>query len=109
MFLFSLNNLSLTSLHTHDFFHSLIKEYRVCAVYHVAMKQPSGSFLVVNICTADVRLTSDRIVTVFLVLVELSSSISGSHAAIYVVKNMYLKYVLTSVSKRICNLVGVYL
>ena len=59
------------------------------AVYRVALKQCRGSSLVVTHCTADVPLTSDRPFTLGLVLVELSISISGSHAATYVV-NAYV-------------------
>ena len=62
------------------------------AVYRVALKQPSGSSLVVNHCTADIRVTSDRTVTLVLVQVELSTSISGSHAATYLV-NTYVSQI----------------
>ena len=55
------------------------------AVYRVALIQSRGSSLVVTHRTADVRLTSDRSVTLGLVSVELSTSISGIHAATYVV------------------------
>ena len=63
---------------------SLLKsgEYET-AVYRVALKQPSSSSLVVNYCTADVGVTLDRKVTLFLFPVELSTSISGSHSATY--------------------------
>ena len=59
------------------------------AVYRVALKQPRVSYLVVTHFTADVRLMSDRPVTLGLVPVELSTSISVSHAATYVV-NAYI-------------------
>ena len=59
------------------------------AVYRVALKQPSGSSLFVTHLTAYVLLTSDRPVTLGLVPVELSTSISVSHAATYVV-NAYV-------------------
>ena len=49
------------------------------------MKQPSGSSLVVNHCTADAQVMSDRPVTLDIVPFELSTSISGSHAATYIV------------------------
>ena len=54
-------------------------------VYRVALIKPRGSSLVVTHCTEDVRVTLDRPVTLGLVTVELSTSISGSHAATYVV------------------------
>ena len=56
------------------------------AVYRVALMQPRGISLVVSHRTADVQETLDRSVTLGLVLVELSTSISGSHATTYVVK-----------------------
>ena len=62
------------------------------AVYSVALKQPRGSSLVVTHCTAYVRLTLDITVMLGLVPVELSTSISGSHAATYVV-NTYLSQI----------------
>ena len=55
------------------------------AVYRVSLIQSRGSSLVVTYCTTDVRVTSDRPATLGLVSVELSTSISGSHAATYVV------------------------
>ena len=79
------------------------------AVYRVALKQPRGSYLVVTDRTAEVRLTLDIPVTLGLVPVEISTSISSSHAATYVVMHMYFKYVFTYVSKRIHNLVCVHL
>ena len=59
------------------------------AVYRVSLKQPSGSSLVVNHCTANVRVTSDRTFTLGIVPFEVSTSISGSHAATYIV-NVYV-------------------
>ena len=59
------------------------------AVYHVALIQSRGSSLVVTNRTADVRVTLDRPVTLGLAPVELSTSISGSHVATYVV-NIYV-------------------
>ena len=56
------------------------------AVYRVAFIQPRGSSLVVTHHTADVRVTSDIPGTLGLVPVELSTSISVSHANTYVVK-----------------------
>ena len=44
-------------------------------IYRVALKQPRGSYLVINNFTRDVRLTSDRTVTQVIVPVELSTSI----------------------------------
>ena len=61
-------------------------------VYRVALKQPSGSCLVVNHHTVDVQVTSDRTVTLVLVPVELSTNIYGSHAAKYVV-NAYVSQI----------------
>ena len=61
----------------------------VTEVYRVALKQPSGSSLVVNYRTEDVRVTLDRTVTLVLVPVELSTSIYFSHAATYIV-NAYV-------------------
>ena len=55
------------------------------AVYPVALIQSRGSLLVITPRTADVRVMSDRPVTQTLVPVELSTSISSSHAAMYVV------------------------
>ena len=63
----------------------------VSAVYHEALNQPSGSSLVGNHLTADVQVTSDRTVTLVLVPVELSTSISGSHTATYVVNTYILQ------------------
>ena len=54
------------------------------AVYRVALIQYRGSSLVVTQLMADVQVTLDRLVTLGLVEVELSSSISGSHDATYV-------------------------
>ena len=59
------------------------------AVYHVALKKPSGISLVVNHCTTDVQVTSGRTATLVLFPVEFSTSISGSHTATYVV-NAYV-------------------
>ena len=59
------------------------------AVYRVALIQPRGSSLVVTHCTENIRVTLDREVTLGLVPVELSTSISGTHAAMYVV-NAYV-------------------
>ena len=62
---------------------------RGSAVYRVALIQPRGSSLVVTHHTADIRVMLYRPVTLGLVPVELSTSISGIHAATYVV-NTYL-------------------
>ena len=51
------------------------------AVYPVALIQSRGISIVVTHRTEDIRVTSDRPVTLGLVPVELSTSISGSHAA----------------------------
>ena len=59
------------------------------AVYRVALIQPRGSYLVVTHRTVDVRITSDRQVTLGLVPVELSTSISVSNDATYIV-NAYI-------------------
>ena len=59
--------------------------YNDTAVYRVALIQPRGRSLVVTHRTADVQVTPDIPVTIGLVPVENSSSISGSHAAMYVV------------------------
>ena len=59
------------------------------AVYRVALKQPSGIYLAVNHCTADVGVTLEITVTLVLVPVELSTSISGIHTATYLV-NVYV-------------------
>ena len=69
------------------------------AVYHVALKQTIGISLVVNHCTADVRVTLDRIVTLVLVPVELSTSIYGSHTATYVV-NAYVPQICVYVHSK---------
>ena len=58
-------------------------------VYRVALIQPRGSSLVVTHRTAGIQVTSDRPVMLCLVPVELSTSISGSHATTYVV-NAYV-------------------
>ena len=55
------------------------------ALYHVALIKSRGSSLVVTHRTADIRVISDRPVTLGPVPVELSTSISGIHAATYVV------------------------
>ena len=55
------------------------------AVYRVSLIQSRGSSLVVTHHMADVRVTSDRPVTRGLVPVEISTSISDSHAAMYAV------------------------
>ena len=57
---------------------------RASAVYRVALIQYRGSSLVVTQLMADVQVTLDRLVTLGLVEVEISSSISGSHDATYV-------------------------
>ena len=62
------------------------------AVYRVALKQTKGSCLVVNHRTADVKVTSNRTVTLVLVPVELSTSISGNHVTRYVV-NAYVSQI----------------
>ena len=56
------------------------------AVYSVALKQPVGSSLVVTHRTADIRVPLNRPVTLGIVPVELSTSISVSHAATYLLK-----------------------
>ena len=61
------------------------KYRRLCSLYRVALIQSRGSSLVVTCCTSDVRLTSDRPVTLGLVPVELSTSIYSTHSATYVV------------------------
>ena len=61
----------------------------VSVLYCIALKQPRNISLVVTHCTVDVRVTSDRPVSLGLVPVELSNSISGIHAATYVV-NSYI-------------------
>ena len=58
---------------------------RVSAVYRVALIQSTGISLVVTHHTAEVQVISDRPVTLSLVPVELSTSMSGSHAARYIV------------------------
>ena len=63
--------------------------YHNNAVYHIALKQPIGIYLVVNHHTADVQVVSDRPLTLGLVPVELSTSISGSHPPTHVV-NAYV-------------------
>ena len=55
------------------------------AVYHVALIQHIGSSLVVTHCMVYVRVILDRPVALGLVPVEISTSISGSHADMYVV------------------------
>ena len=55
------------------------------AVYRVSLIQPRGSSLVVAHHTVDVQVMSDRPVNQGLVPVELSTSVSISHAATYVV------------------------
>ena len=56
------------------------------AVYCVALIQPIDGSLVVTHRTVDVQITPDIPVTLGLVPVELSTSISISHAATYIVK-----------------------
>ena len=75
--------------HTVKFMAEEVGSAFTSAVYRVALKQPSSSSLVVNHSTADVRVTSDRTVTLVLVLFELSTSISGSHTTTYIV-NTYV-------------------
>ena len=58
-----------------------------CAVYRVALIKPRFSSLSVTHLTADVQLTSNIPFTLVLVPVELSTSISVSHAAMYVVNS----------------------
>ena len=60
---------------------------RASAVYRVALIQSRGSPPVVTHRTAEVRVTSDIPVTLGLVPVELLTSISGIHAAMYVVNS----------------------
>ena len=67
-------------------------KYGSYAVYRVALKQPRGIPLVVNHRPVDVQVTSDRTVTLFIVPVEISTSISGSHSAMYVV-NTYVSQI----------------
>ena len=62
------------------------------AVCRLALKQTRGSFPVVTHRTADVQVTSDRPVTLGLVPFEISTSISGSHDATYVV-NTYVSQI----------------
>ena len=62
---------------------------RASAVYLVALIQPIVSSLVVTNRKAEVQVTADRPVMLGLVPVKLSTSISGSHAATYVV-NAYV-------------------
>ena len=64
----------------------------VSVVYRVALKQPRVISLVVTHRTADIQVTLDRPVTIGLVPVELSTSISGSRAAMYVV-NAYVSQI----------------
>ena len=71
------------------------------AVYRVALIQPSGSSLVGTHRTADVRVMPDRTVTLVLVPVELSTSISGSHTATYVVNTYVTQIRVYLRSKRI--------
>ena len=68
-----------------------IKEV-IHAVYYLALKQPTSGSLVVTHRTAEVHVTSDRTTTLGLVPVELSSSISGSHATTYTV-NTYVSQI----------------
>ena len=65
----------------------------IYAVYRVALIQPRSSSLVATHCTADVRLTSNRPVTLGLLPIEISTSISGSYVATYVV-NAYVSSIL---------------
>ena len=58
---------------------------RASAVYYVALIQPRGSSLVVTHCMVDVQVTLEIPVTLGLFPVEFSTSISGRHAATYVV------------------------
>ena len=62
------------------------------AVYPVALNQPRASSIFVTHRTADVQVMSDIPVTLGLVLVEISTSIFGSHAATFVV-NAYVTHV----------------
>ena len=55
--------------------------YLYFAVYFVALIQPRGSSLVVTHHTTDFRVTQKNPVILGVVPVELSTSISGSHAA----------------------------
>ena len=55
------------------------------AVYCVALIKSRGSSLVVTHRTADVRVTSNIQVTIGLFPAKLSTIISGSHAATYIV------------------------
>ena len=59
------------------------------SVYPVALIQPGGSSIVVTHRKSDIRVTSYIQITLGLVPVELSTSISVSHAATYVI-NTYV-------------------
>ena len=56
-----------------------------CAVYCVVWIQPRVSSLVVTHRTSEIRVMPDRPFTLGLVPLEISTSISGSHPATYVV------------------------
>ena len=64
----------------------LFTMYVVALLPDIPVESSTGtrpSSLVVTNCTADVRVTPDRLVTLGLLPVELSTGISGSHAATY--------------------------
>ena len=61
------------------------RKYDGVVVYCADLKQSRGNSLPVTHRTSDIRVTSDIPVTLGLVQVELSTIISGSHAATYVV------------------------
>ena len=63
----------------------LLHLYMIITLYRVDLIQPRGGSLVVTHRRIDVRVMLDRPVTLGIVLVELSTSISGRHAATYVV------------------------
>ena len=67
------------------------------AVYRVALKQSRGSSPVVNHHMLDIKVMSDRKVTLVLVPAELSTSISGSHSATYIV-NAYVSQIRIQLS-----------
>ena len=77
------NNISTSQSFTFMISRTLI--IQSSEVYHVALIQSRGRSLVVTHRTTDVRVTLDRPVTRGSVSVELSTSISVSHAATYVV------------------------
>ena len=75
-----------------DLFNLIFLFFKRNSVYRVALKQSRGSSRVVTHRTADVRVTSDRPVTLGLVPVELSTSIYDSHAVTYLL-NTYVSQI----------------